>query len=696
MQVAETAIGPNSDAANLHLTTLFGRCIEEYPGGMMELRCIHFDRTSNSGTKLIKANLFIAGEFSAAIAWACEMNAQGFNIYVGINPRKPGTPPFGAASSEDVEIAFFQFADLDREDSINILRDTPLIDYTFAVTTGTIPTVRPHIYFELETPSRNMTAWTDVQIGLKNYFKSDAVIDPPRIMRLAGMISYPNTKKAAERGYVTETVTIRTEYEDDRQPISSVLMYNTFAGIKDASIDKTVMATSGDPLALNTWGEGINPERCISNIKSGQELHNNTRDLVAHMVGTGSPDWEITALCNALLIQVSDGGTIAQLGDLINSARGKYNMSNVPKSSPPLAADGTILPLPFDWFSEMTPSIDTIDLIEDTLGDGQMSVIYGESNCGKTFFMTDVCFHVAMGLDWRNLVVDQRLVIYCALEGKHGIRNRIAALRRHHGITPRIPFIIITTSINILNPDADIQRLLQSIKQAEEECGIAAGLIVLDTLSRALSGGNENSPDDMGALVVNTDAVRLTTGAHVAFIHHSGKDQAKGARGHSLLRAATDTEIEITRNDDVSVATIMKQREYEGNEKYGFTLKGIELGENKNGKIVTSCVIEPIEIEKGKRVGRPLKINGTGKQALEILKALINEQGTTHHNTEEFPVGIKMVTEENFKSSYEAAGVAPDGRDSQYYRNAVKNLQNTGHIIIHKNYVWELLCGESQ
>jgi RecA-family ATPase len=58
--------------------------------------------------------------------------------------------------------------------------------------------------------------------------------------------------------------------------------------------------------------------------------------------------------------------------------------------------------------------------------------------------------------------------------------------------------------------------------------------VVIDTLSRALAGGNENAPDDMGALVINTDKVRQLTGAALIYIHHSGKDAALGARGHSL------------------------------------------------------------------------------------------------------------------------------------------------------------------
>lgn len=65
------------------------------------------------------------------------------------------------------------------------------------------------------------------------------------------------------------------------------------------------------------------------------------------------------------------------------------------------------------------------------------------------------------------------------------------------------------------------------------------------------------------AAVAGIDAVRAATGAHVAVIHHCGKDEARGARGHSSLRAAVDTEIEISRADGETISTVRvtKQRD---------------------------------------------------------------------------------------------------------------------------------------
>jgi RecA-family ATPase len=157
-------------------------------------------------------------------------------------------------------------------------------------------------------------------------------------------------------------------------------------------------------------------------------------------------------------------------------------------------------------------------------------------------------------MPWRKLGLDQGGVIYCALEGKHGITNRVLAIQQTLGLADdspgALPLGIVTSSINLLGPTADAPLLIETIKAEAEAIERPMRLVVVDTLSRALAGENENASEDMGALVMNDDAVRNATGAHLLFVHHTGKDAAKGARGHSLLRAATDTKIELSREND--------------------------------------------------------------------------------------------------------------------------------------------------
>jgi len=62
-------------------------------------------------------------------------------------------------------------------------------------------------------------------------------------------------------------------------------------------------------------------------------------------------------------------------------------------------------------------------------------------------------------------------------------------------------------------------------------------------------------------------------------IHHSGKNAAAGARGWSGVRAAVDTEIEVTDSSSGRCAEITKQRDLSSKGiRIGFRLETITLG----------------------------------------------------------------------------------------------------------------------
>lgn len=263
--------------------------------------------------------------------------------------------------------------------------------------------------------------------------------------------------------------------------------------------------------------------------------------------------------------------------------------------------------LPFFWFHEADPNLDAHDFVEGLLTSAAMSVIYGPSNCGKTFFIVDLALHVSLGREWRGRAVDQGAVVYLSLEGAMGIRNRLSAFRAHHELSgQRLPFVAMPQPVNLLSEDADVRAVIELVHHVAAETGMHVAMVIVDTLSRAMAGGNENSPEDMTAIVANCDKIRDATGAHVCIVHHSGKDEARGARGHSSLRAATDTEIEITREPEATSSNVRcaKQRDLEAADPFSFTLKSVALGTNRRGKDVTSCVVLPAEKEDRNKLNR--------------------------------------------------------------------------------------------
>lgn len=243
---------------------------------------------------------------------------------------------------------------------------------------------------------------------------------------------------------------------------------------------------------------------------------------------------------------------------------------------------------------------------------GAMVVTYGESNSGKTNVVLSQAFAVATGAPWGGARTRQGLVVYVAAEGGAGVRKRISAHHKKFGAAD-IPFALVPCPVDLLRPAGDTKALIELIAAAEADFGQRCVMVVLDTLSRVLAGGNENAPDDMGALVIHCDRIREATGATVHLIHHSGKNTAAGARGHSSLRAATDTEIEIADGQIVG----KKQRDMERMSALSFEYEKVELGIDQDGDPITTIVTHV-----RKETEFETKLTGQAEQMLSILVAM--------------------------------------------------------------------------
>jgi len=231
------------------------------------------------------------------------------------------------------------------------------------------------------------------------------------------------------------------------------------------------------------------------------------------------------------------------------------------------------------------------ELVEGLLTVGASSVVYGDSNSGKTFFVLDMAASIARGVEWMGRKTEPGLVIYLATEAPSSIRTRIQTYQKYHNC--KVPnFAIVQTPVNFHRDSKDAKDIVLMVEEVEKALGQKARLIVGDTLARISSGANENSGDDMGPIMEQFDYLSRKSGAHVCIIHHNGKDAAKGARGWSGIRAHIDTEIELKDENNTRIANITKQRELGGKgENICFKLQVVEIGVTKWGKPATSCVV---------------------------------------------------------------------------------------------------------
>ena len=362
---------------------------------------------------------------------------------------------------------------------------------------------------------------------------------------------------------------------------------------------------------------------------------------------------------------------------------------SIAAAPPAISAAAPAQILPIEYYGDLTPVTADMALMPGVLDEGTMAVIYGASNSGKTFFAMDLSLCVAASMRWRDRQPRQGAVLYMAHEGGRGAINRVIAWRSHHQISD-CPFFLVRSNVNLLDPGADVASVIATCKKIEDELGIAVKMIVSDTLARAIAGGNENSPEDMGRLVGNGDAIRTATNALLVWIHHSGKDEAKGARGHSSLRAAIDTEIEITTSTDGGhrVATAVKQREMERGETYAFSLRRIESAPSIDGRPpVTSCVVEhDFDAVPERRKKQPTE---QAQAVFRILADLINLGGEVREGMH-FPADRRCVHAEIWREAvYQRLlpGDQAEAKRKAFYR-ARQALMQAGLISAFLDYVW--------
>ena len=258
-------------------------------------------------------------------------------------------------------------------------------------------------------------------------------------------------------------------------------------------------------------------------------------------------------------------------------------------------------------------------LVEKTLDENTLIVVFGEPGIGKTVVLQSLSYHIGAGLRWwASRAARSGLVIYIALEGGQGVRNRFVGLRTRYGES-NCNLALIPCSVDLSGRGADVQPLLDAIAAVGRPV-----LIVIDTLSRALQGGDENSSEGMGSFVKNVDRLRTATGAAVAVVHHSGKDPSKGARGSNVLRGAADTELEVVRDPKTGERKVLvrKQRDIDCLSPLGFAIESVEIGTDPEGASVSVPIAVYRDIRAESDFRQTLRPGTVAGRALAVLENL--------------------------------------------------------------------------
>ena len=254
-------------------------------------------------------------------------------------------------------------------------------------------------------------------------------------------------------------------------------------------------------------------------------------------------------------------------------------------------------------------------LVEGLVPEKSLVVAFGPPKAFKSFLVLSLALHVADDRAWFGHAVQQGAVVYIAGEGTGGLSTRLRAMRTAHGISIDAPLYIIRRAVNFRDHNA-VTALAKLIRETVGE-GVPIRMVVIDTLARAMPGADENSAQEVGLVIAECDWLKDELDTTAFLVHHSGKDETKGARGTSALRGAWDTAFEIRSAGRArAVMTVVDQKEAEAGQRMVFRMDEVAAGIGR-----TSLVPVLDETPEADREERPEReIGGHAGLMLNVLR----------------------------------------------------------------------------
>ncbi|EFI9564566.1 AAA family ATPase [Escherichia coli] len=329
--------------------------------------------------------------------------------------------------------------------------------------------------------------------------------------------------------------------------------------------------------------------------------------------------------------------------------------------------------LPISWGSEGFDAQQSY-VIKGLVPAESLCSTYGASGSYKSFLAISWSCHVATGMAWGGRRVSKGAVIYIAGEGSMGVKRRVKAWEITHDKVVT-DLCIINAPVFPASPDY-VEQVIRTAGLVKSRTGENVRLIVIDTLARCFGGNDENDSRDMGAFIQGCDAIKQATGATVLVVHHSGKDETKGARGSSAFRAALDAEYRISReNSDVTalVAACTKMKDAEEPKESAYDLKSVEVFTDTDGEEIVSMVVidvprAPAELERIEEAGNKTENHAALWQCIRTR--------TAHKE----PCTIALLRDDMKKLGYEM----------KHFRRWLSKLEKDGVICVDGDDVYPL------
>jgi Bifunctional DNA primase/polymerase, N-terminal/AAA domain len=310
----------------------------------------------------------------------------------------------------------------------------------------------------------------------------------------------------------------------------------------------------------------------------------------------------------------------------------------------------------FETVSDLRSMPDQTWLADRWIPDQSVGIIYGRFASGKSFIAFDLLLHLVYGMKRWHGVELPGIPCYgllIAREGGTGFKRRVDAFKKHHSITDDTDRIIFMRSPANFGDVAGFAEL----KTAVEQCGRQFGIVVVDTVGRALPGEDMFDPKSITRFMENLQQLGEISKGVAIGIHHENK--SGGVMGSIYFDNNSDFMFHVERDGDpgqgplrTGTITCVKQKDGEDGWARGVSYKFIETQPNGEGSLVVDSFSAAADATS--KVHKPL----TSKEglALTALVSVLKKKGTLGGD-----IGGRSVTLAEWKEEcFRNGSIAPD------------------------------------
>jgi hypothetical protein len=267
-------------------------------------------------------------------------------------------------------------------------------------------------------------------------------------------------------------------------------------------------------------------------------------------------------------------------------------------------------------------------IVKNLLLAGQVSILCGAPNTGKSAVMAAAASHIAMGHDFAGHKASRAAVLYVAAEDGGGIADRAYPYIRD-GVSAASPFYIHSHAVNLCATH-EVSYFIEAAAAYQTTINCDRLFIVFDTLNLCIGDGDENSARDMGQAMGNAQRIARATGAHVMIIHHTAGHDGSRPRGSTAMEGNVDTLLTLQRADETQPDGVVfiaqrKQRSVKKGPALAFKIEAYDAGTDSEGDPLTVPMAVPFKptsslvAEKRKAATKPSQFDDRCEDVKRVL-----------------------------------------------------------------------------